>query len=79
MTTKTSQKTRIVRALYDWKTGICRKVTMPRLQRIASGKPNGFVACLTKRISELRKEGLNIACHKKYVKGQLHTSYELIR
>lgn len=55
-----------------------RGLTTLKLHRIGSGKSNGFCASLTRRISEIRDMGYAVICHKKTVKGILHTEYELI-
>ena len=40
---------------------------------------NGFIASLTKRLSELRALGHNIENRKEYKDGQIHSYYRLVR
>lgn len=54
------------------------RVPMVELSRIGSGKPDGWVASFSKRISELRASGATIICHEERHDGTRHTFYELI-
>lgn len=48
------------------------------LSRIGSGKPDGWTASFTKRISELRSRGFEVRkVVDLRVDGQRHTSYQL--
>lgn len=51
-----------------------------RLHGAGSGKPMGFVASLSRRISDLRQQGYNIVKSREERKeGQRHTFYRLIK
>lgn len=55
------------------------RVPMPLLQSIGSGKEHGFVASFTRRISEIRKQGYNVVCHRTTTPdGVIQTEYELV-
>lgn len=50
------------------------------LHRIGSGKPNGFLASFSRRISDLRSQNLNIVKSvDKIVDGIRHTSYRYVK
>lgn len=70
----TSQAARILARLQQG-----GRVPMPELSRYASGKPDGWVASFSKRISDLRCEGHTIICHEFRINGARHTFYELIK
>ena len=53
------------------------RVPMPELHRIGSGRPDGFCASLTRRLSEIRSQGYAVTCYKQVVDGQTRTEYEL--
>lgn len=57
------------------------KVSGAELSRIGSGKPDGWCASFSRRISEIREQltSLNktVVCHKSTVNGQIHTEYEI--
>jgi hypothetical protein len=71
-----SQRERILAAL---KTG--RRIPMPELSRIGSGKPDGHTACLNTRIHELRHDcGYDVRkVRDERVNGQRQTEYQLFR
>lgn len=49
------------------------------LHRAGSGKPDGFLASISRRISDLRQQGKNIVLSKREtVGGRVHTWYKLI-
>ena len=68
------QRERIIAAL---KTG--RRIPMPELSRIGSGKPDGFTACIGTRIHELRHDhGYDVRkVRDERVNGQRNTEYQL--
>lgn len=54
-------------------------IPMPKLHRIGSGTSNGFVASLTRRISDLREIGLQIIKSREdRVGNQRRTFYKLV-
>lgn len=72
--TKDSQQQRIFDRL---KLG--RRVPLPELHRIGSGKEHGFVGSFTRRISDIRKAGYTVICHKStQPDGTVFSEYELI-
>ena len=46
-------------------------VALPRIMGLG-------IASHTRRISDLRKRGLNVECRKEWIDGQLHTAYRII-
>ena len=52
------------------------EINAPFLHQTGSGKANGYCASMSRRISDLRKMGLNIVKTKdEYVDGQRNTAY----
>lgn len=53
------------------------EVPAVELHRIGSGKELGFVASISRRISDVRDMGWNVVCRREVVAGQTHTFYQL--
>ena len=71
-----SQTSRILQHLID---RIDLDVPSVDLQRVGSGKENGWCASFTRRISDIRKLGYNVIKSKEEsVNGQRHTFYKII-
>lgn len=71
---KQSQTLRILQALTDANG---EEVNGATLSRIGSGKPDGWTASLSRRISDIRAMGYNVTCRKETVNGQVHSFYTL--
>jgi hypothetical protein len=71
----TQQGERILKALQESNGQF---IPMPELSRIGSGKPDGWVASFTKRISELRAKGHPIELMDERVNGQRQTKYRYV-
>lgn len=57
-----------------------RDITAVMLHNYASGKPNGYCGSLSRRISDLRKLGLDVRLSRdeRDEAGQRHTWYRLV-
>lgn len=74
MNSKQGQSARIRQYLFDhWGEEIPAVV----LHRIGSGKPNGWCASLSRRISDLRDGCYDVRCRREVVNGQHQTYYTL--
>lgn len=50
-----------------------------KLHRAGSGKPNGFLASISRRLSDLRAQGHRIILSRREMKdGVVHTWYKLV-
>lgn len=57
-----------------------KEIPAVTLNRIGSGKENGWCASFTRRISDIRKLGYNVVkCYDFMVDGQRHTGYKIRR
>ena len=54
-----------------------REIAAPVLHRVGSNKPHGFVASLSRRISDLRDLGYNVTCRRQVLNGQTRTYYKI--
>ena len=68
------QTTRILAHLLDHRGD---EVSALTLHKHGSGKPMGFVASLSRRISDARENGWHITCRSEWVNGQRQTYYTL--
>jgi hypothetical protein len=57
---------------------IGQEIPAIHLHQMGSGKANGFCASLSRRISDLREQGMDITCRKETtVGGQINSHYTL--
>lgn len=72
----TNQTERLLKHLYD---NANRDVPATELHRIGSGKDNGYLGSLSRRISDLRQTGwVVVKSRDTWVDGQRQTAYRLI-
>lgn len=73
--TRSKQSSRILDFLLDNRG---QEVSSVVLHRVGSGKPDGWLNSLTRRISDVRSYGYQVVCRKEQVGTQVFSYYTLV-